>query len=129
MVENFELISAETLLLTPLEHKKDLVEGLITDGLTIISGSQKVGKSWMALQLCICVANGEPFLDLPTEQGDVLYLSLEDPPRRIQERLFRAADEVKSHLYFATHSLTLNTGLTYQIGSILICTLKQDSWL
>lgn len=115
MVENFELISAETLLLTPLEHKKDLVEGLITDGLTIISGSQKVGKSWMALQLCICVANGEPFLDLPTEQGDVLYLSLEDPPRRIQERLFRAADEVKSHLYFATHSLTLNTGLTYQI--------------
>lgn len=45
MVENFELISAETLLLTPLEHKKDLVEGLITDGLTIISGSQKVGKS------------------------------------------------------------------------------------
>jgi predicted ATP-dependent serine protease len=39
-----------------------IVEGLISKGLTILGGSPKIGKSWLALDLAISVANGSPFL-------------------------------------------------------------------
>ena len=39
-----------------------------------------MGKSWLAFGLCIAVATGGYALGkMPVEQGDALYLSLEDP--------------------------------------------------
>ena len=37
----------------PLEPVEYLVDGLLAPGLYILGGSPKVGKSWMALQLCL----------------------------------------------------------------------------
>ena len=42
----------------PTEH---VVKGLLPKGLSILSGAPKVGKSWLALDLCLHVAKGEPF--------------------------------------------------------------------
>ena len=39
----------------PLEPMACLVDGLLAPGLYILGGSPKVGKSWMALQLCLAV--------------------------------------------------------------------------
>jgi AAA domain-containing protein len=64
------------------------IPGLIPEGLTLFVGAPKVGKSWLQLGLGIAVASGGRALGrLPVEQGDVLYLALEDHPRRLQERL------------------------------------------
>lgn len=35
------------------------IPDLIPEGLTIIAGKPKIGKSWMALDICIAVAAGE----------------------------------------------------------------------
>ncbi len=51
---------------------------MLGQGLYILAGAPKVGKSWLALDLCLSVAKGEPFLKRNTEQGYVAYLSLED---------------------------------------------------
>lgn len=65
---------------------KQPVKGLIVEGATVLAGGSKIGKSWMALHLCMAVAAGVPFLERQTDQGSVLYLALEDSERRIQQR-------------------------------------------
>src|SRR5947209_1653111 len=58
------------------------VEGMIAQGITLLAGPPKVGKSWLCLQLAIAVAEGSDVLGIPVEKGEVLYLALEDTPRR-----------------------------------------------
>ena len=54
---------------------------------TILAGRPKKGKSWAAFDLCLSVAAGGKWMDqFPCEQGDVLYLALEDTQRRMQDR-------------------------------------------
>jgi RecA-family ATPase len=60
----------------------------MTEGLTILAGKGKIGKSWLALGIAIAVASGGYALgSIKVEQGDVLYLALEDNERRLQKRL------------------------------------------
>lgn len=64
------------------------VEGLLAEGLNIVIGAPKIGKSWLALALGLAVGTGGRALGcIPVEQGDALYLALEDTPRRLQSRL------------------------------------------
>jgi hypothetical protein len=65
-----------------------IVEKILMEGFTLFAGRPKTGKSWMALCLAIAVSAGVPALgSLGVLQGPVLYLALEDTPRRIQKRL------------------------------------------
>ena len=65
-----------------------VVDGLIPEGLTILAGRPKVGKSWLALDVCLAVAAGTTALgNLSTTAGDVLYCALEDNFRRLRGRM------------------------------------------
>ena len=67
-----------------------VVPGLIVEGLTILAGRPKIGKSWLTLDICLGVAS--PFCvlgDVMPAHGDVLYAALEDTPRRLQRRIDR----------------------------------------
>ena len=67
---------------------KYVVPELIPEGLSILAGRPKLGKSWMALDICIAVAAGRICLgEKKPVQGDVLYCALEDNPRRMQRRI------------------------------------------
>jgi len=63
-----------------------LVPGILPVGLAVLAGRPKVGKSWIALQLAQAVATGGRFLGEPVGKGPVLYLALEDVPRRLKRR-------------------------------------------
>lgn len=52
----------QTLYQQPLLPIPYVVDGLLAPGLYILGGSPKVGKSWMALQLCLAVSRGVAFL-------------------------------------------------------------------
>ena len=63
------------------------VPGLLSEGLSILAGKPKIGKSWLALNLALTIAGGGKALGTTqVVAGDVLYLSLEDRWRRIQDR-------------------------------------------
>lgn len=83
------LISADEILSTDWPEPRWAVPGLLPAGLTICGGRPKVGKSWLGLQLALAVAGGGQALDTRAEAGRVLVLALEDPPRRIRERMVR----------------------------------------
>lgn len=91
------------------------VEGLLPHGLTFLGGPSKYGKSWMVLDLCVHVARGEPFWDLPVQQSEVLYLALEDSFNRVRSRLLTVTEIVPPGLYFAIEAGTIEDGLCNQI--------------
>lgn len=80
--------SAAELLAKEFPEPKFAVYGLLSEGVTIFAGKPKTGKSWCGLGMAVAVASGGRALDsIPVEQGDVLYLALEDGERRLQTRL------------------------------------------
>ena len=118
-MQQLQTVDADTLLYEPLEKPSFVVDGLIPTGLSLFCGSQKIGKSWLMLKLCLCVSQGIPLWDMPTLEGDVLYLCLEDTFCRIQDRLFRLTDEASGRLHFAVASCKLSDGLIVQLEDYL----------
>lgn len=118
-MQKLQTVNADTLLYEPLEKPSFVVDGLIPTGLTLFCGSQKIGKSWLMLKLCLCVSQGLPLWDMPTLEGDVLYLCLEDTFCRIQDRLFKLTDEASGRLHFAVASCKLPDGLIVQLEDYL----------
>lgn len=95
------------------------MEGLLVPGLYFLGGSPKVGKSWLALQLCLAVCRGEPFLGFKTRRNEVLYISLEDGPRRLHIRALRLTEEDPADLYLCSHAHLIGHGLEQQMDQIL----------
>ena len=112
-------IDAGTLLTTPLPPTRFIANELIPQGLHILAGAPKIGKSWLALQICLRVAMGESLWNFTVTSGTVLYLCLEDSFTRIQNRLFDITDDAPENLRFATMSEVIGDGLESQIEDFL----------
>jgi hypothetical protein len=70
------------------EPIKWIVRGYITEGASILAGRPKLGKSWLMLAVGLAVSHGGKCLgDIQCDEGDVLYLALEDNERRLQSRI------------------------------------------
>ena len=114
-----EIITAEDLQNRTYEPTHFLVDELIPEGLHILAGAPKIGKSWLALWLCLCVSQGQPLWNFAVTQGEVLYLSLEDSSQHIQTRLFDLTEDAPPTLHFAIMADTLKRGLEQQIEQFL----------
>jgi predicted Zn-ribbon and HTH transcriptional regulator len=88
------------------------VSGILPEGLTILAGKPKIGKSWMALNLAVAVASGGVFLGESVDPAQVLYFALEDTPRRLKDRLLSvlSGDPAPERLYFYTGLPQLDDG-------------------
>jgi len=112
-------IDGETLMSQPLTPLNFVVDTLLSQGLHILAGSPKVGKSWLALWLAVTVAKGESIWGMGVKQGTTLYLCLEDSTLRIQNRLFEITEDAPASVHFSTNSDTLGKGLEEQLCAFL----------
>ena len=112
-------IDGETLMSQPLTPLNFVVDTLLSQGLHILAGSPKVGKSWLALWLAVTVAKGESIWGMGVKQGTTLYLCLEDSTLRIQNRLFEITEDAPASVHFTTNSDTLGKGLEEQLCAFL----------
>lgn len=64
-----------------------VVDGVLPEGSYLLSARPKVGKSWLALQICLAVAHGDKLWGKQVQQGVAIYLALEENQRRLQKRL------------------------------------------
>ena len=112
-------IDGETLMSQPLTPLNFVVDTLLSQGLHILAGSPKVGKSWLALWLAVTVAKGEAVWGMGVKQGTTLYLCLEDSTLRIQNRLFEITEDAPANVHFSTNSDTLGKGLEEQLCAFL----------
>ena len=86
------MVSAAELQTREFPETVAYIDGLILEGLGILGGKPKLGKSWWALRAALAIASGGLAFGNPmrnVEQAPILYLALEDGDRRLQNRLGR----------------------------------------
>lgn len=87
-LEKLEIITAPDLLVREFPELRWVIPDLIPEGLTILAGKPKIGKSWLCLELGLAVATGGYALGkIKVDRMEALYLALEDSGRRLQRRL------------------------------------------
>lgn len=101
----------------PLKH---IVDGLVTEGVGILAGTQKTGKSWLCYQLAECVAAGKRFLGKKTTRGSALYFDLEQAEQLRQERLKIIMPEPPGNLYFINSASVIGDGFEQQLEGYLM---------
>jgi AAA domain-containing protein len=106
------IVTAQTILSTHYPEPKWAVKGLIPEGVTFVAGAPKLGKSIFALNLGVAVAeDGKALSHFDADLGSVLYLALEDGPRRIQERLLKLTNgRISDKLHVVTEWPRLDQG-------------------
>ena len=113
------VIDGERLMELELSAPRFCIHSLLPQGLCILGGAPKIGKSWMVLDWCVRIAKGEQIWGMETVQGTTLYLCLEDTLQRVQRRLCYITDEGPAQMFFATAAGTLADDLEEQILSFL----------
>ncbi len=117
-----ETITADTLLNTDYPPLQFSIEKLLPQGIFILAGSGKIGKSRLSLDMCVAVAKGSKLWEFNANVGEVLYLALEDTHPRLKDRLEHIADDenaVVDKLYLAVSSLGISDGLIEQIKTFI----------
>lgn len=67
---------------------KWIVPNMLPEGMALLTGTPKTGKSRMALNIALAVAvGGKALSKIDVKQGSVLYISLEDSDRRLYEHI------------------------------------------
>jgi hypothetical protein len=99
-----ELKGGQDLLATELEPPEMLVSGMLPKGVIVLAGPPKLGKSLLALHLCLCVCGRfiedkkriiprqVRFLGHTVKHGHALYFDLEGNEFRLQSRVRRFID-------------------------------------
>jgi hypothetical protein len=65
-----------------------IVEDYLPEGFSVLAGRQKLGKTWLAIDWSLAVATGGFAMgSIPCAPGNVLYIDMENGPRRIQRRI------------------------------------------
>jgi AAA domain len=93
----------------------EVIPGFIPEGLSILAGRPKVGKSWLALELALGASLNEKVLgNITPDVGDVIYCALEDTlprlQRRIKKLLWPGRPQWPSRLFLATSWRRLDDG-------------------
>lgn len=88
-----------------------VVEGYLAQGVTLLAGAPKIGKSWLALNIAQAVAAGTlVFGTVPCRGGYVLYLALEDNERRLKVRCELMGATPSERITFVTEWPTIDDG-------------------
>lgn len=75
------------------QPQRYLIDGILPEGLTLMAGQPKTGKSFLALDWAMCIGTGMNWQDKETVSGSVLYMQSEAPgtlPKRLDSWLFKA---------------------------------------
>ena len=112
-------VSINKIMRTEYRKIRWAVEGIIPEGLTILAGRPKFGKSWLMLGLAYSIATGTKAWGYgATEKGSVYYLALEDSERRIKDRVLSMEgffDTYPDDLYIITDFPRIGEGFAEEI--------------
>ncbi len=78
---------------------EELIEGILRRGhKMLISGSSKAGKSFLLMELCVAIAEGQKWLGFNCRKGRVLYVNLEIDPASCINRFLKIYDALEISL-------------------------------
>jgi hypothetical protein len=114
-------MSASDLAVADIKPTEFIINSLIPVGLVVLASPPKYGKSYMVLDMALCVASGREFLGFTTNKCGVLYLSLEDRWDRLRQRMLQVIGNqaIPGNFYMNINSQTLDNGLIEQLQDFL----------
>lgn len=115
------ILNATELFKMDVKPTEFIINGLIPVGLVVLASPPKYGKSYMVLDMALCVAAGREFLGFATNQCGVLYLSLEDRWDRLKQRMLQVngSQPIPGNFYMNIECHTLDDGLIEQLEYLL----------
>ncbi len=107
-----ETIDGKALDSLVLDPPRWAVPEVLPQGLSLLAGKPKQGKSFLSINIALAIAYGGKVLDAEVELGEVLCLALEDSPRRLQDRCrsMLQGDSIPDTVHFAFEWARLNDG-------------------
>ncbi len=109
----FEDLTVQSLMGMDFPEPKWIIPSTIPEGLTIVSGRPKIGKSIFSVNLALAVATGGMALGkIRVEKTGVLYLALEDTLKRLKKRFGTVlkGENPPENLYLNTEFETIKGG-------------------
>jgi len=86
--KQFKIYTARDLFEMEFPEPRWAIRDILPEGLTILAGRPKSGKSWMALGLSVAVTKGGVALGrYQALEGEALFIGLEDKLNRLRDRL------------------------------------------
>jgi hypothetical protein len=71
-----------------IPQTKWVIPGMLPEGLSVLGGKPKKGKSILALNILLAITSEAPIFEgMEIEKGSAIYLALEDVPRRLKDRI------------------------------------------
>lgn len=107
------IISATELVAKTFAPLQWIIPDRLPEGLAMLAGKPKAGKSFLTLQICFAVSSGDysPFGRGQGVQGNVIYFALEDNERRLQDRLLKMTlGQAPARLEFSTVAPRIDQG-------------------
>ena len=89
----FKVEPARELMDGPHNQEGFIIDELISQGLTVLSGKDGSAISSLALDMALCIAGDKNFLDRETKHGNAIYISTGEPRERIHAMLDGPAPE------------------------------------
>jgi hypothetical protein len=114
-----------------------IVPHYVPEGVTLLCGKPKIGKSWLALAISVAVGRGDDVLGETCQKRSVLYCALEDTERRMQartEKILSRSEPWPDNVHYLLDLLPIDKGGIAQLeqsiadkslGLIIIDTLAK----
>ena len=101
--KGFNLMNAFQIMNTYTTPPKPIIQNLVVEkGVTLVSGTDGVGKTWFGLEMAISIASGRKFLEFDVMQRPVLVIQFELSNEQLSDRLSRYDLSVANgHINFA----------------------------
>ena len=90
-----------------------VIQDILPEGLGMLTAASKIGKSWLAQQICIEVARGGEVFGKRCNKSGAVYLALEDSEKRIQQRgdIYMNGQKTPPGYQVSIYAPTMDTGL------------------
>jgi len=121
--DGWDTVTADVLAARKFAPVRFIVPDIVPEGLALLAGKPKFGKSFLAMDFAIAVASGGRAMGkIECQPGDVLYCALEDSERRLHDRLHKMLPYgcmMPSRLQFRTDAPRIGTGLVEKLSQWL----------
>ncbi len=117
--KEIQVWTARSLLAAEFPPPVWILEDYLPEGLGMLAGRPKRGKSWLALQIAIAVAANRSVLGRQATAGFAIYIGLEDGVKRLQRRLRLMKSPPTDNLILLNDIAPLDQGGLSQIINLI----------
>lgn len=104
-----------------LAEPECIIDGIVPEGYTVLSAPRKIGKSWLAVQMCYAVASGGTVLGRQAVKGQAIYITLEETMQMSASRQRKTWGDrpAPQDMIYVFDCKTIENGFTEELDALI----------